>query len=110
MKSITVNHRHKIIKLAEKLGYEINELEFRTDGIRYDYWKDCTELAEKINETILPCDIFEMFDSDCGDQYYIRYMEHYDKDFPSSTHCIRYEEHIPFPQYAKHQEYKLTIY
>ena len=47
MKSITVNHRHKIIKLAEKLGYEINELEFRTDGIRYDYWKDCTELAEK---------------------------------------------------------------
>lgn len=91
MKQITTNQRQRIAALAETLGYDLKELEFRRDGVRYSYWRDCRNLATSIDNNILDCIHGEFEDDDCGRLYFIQYLKHYDMDFPSSAHNVRYK-------------------
>mgnify|MGYP001322273225 FL=1 len=92
MRQITVGQRHKIVKLADKLGYDLIDLELRFDGVRHGYWYPIDSLASALNENGIPCSVIEMDDADCGDQYYLIYDYHRDMDFSQSAHNIRYKK------------------
>jgi len=89
-KPITTDIRKKILGIADSIDYDLNEMEFRQDGIRYGYWKNPKELANKIRD-IVPCDIWTTEDDDCGTLYMLEYKNH--RDFihnMNSAHEIRY--------------------
>tara|TARA_Y100001951_G_C11265837_1_gene255445 strand:- start:771 stop:1097 length:327 start_codon:yes stop_codon:yes gene_type:complete len=91
-KQISTRQRHRIASIAEKLGYDLNDVEFRNTGIRYKYWKKCNDLAYAIDDNVVPC-VHETYeDSDCGELYSIRYLKHKDEDFASSSHNVRYRK------------------
>ena len=91
MKQITTNQRQRIAALAENLGYDLKELEFRRDGVRYSYWRDCKNLAKLVDTKVINCIHGEIEDSDCGTLYFIQYLKHHDMDFPNSSHNVRYK-------------------
>lgn len=88
--TITDDIRKQILGIANSIKYELNDIEFRQTGIRYGYWKNPKELADKITN-IVPCDIWTTEDDDCGVLYFLTYKEHRDlMHTTSSSHDIRY--------------------
>ena len=81
-----------IVRLANVLELDLKDLEFRSSGIRYKYWKKVDDLVFFTNQNIIPCVTDVMEDSDCGNLYYLMYTKHYDKDFPECAHSVRYEK------------------
>lgn len=98
MKQITVGQRQKIVRVAERLGYNLDELEFRTTGVRYGYWKDCSMLKLLVEVQVgIPVENEMLPDDDCGTLYFMRYERHVDNDFPDHSHNIRYGK-VPLSQ------------
>ena len=91
MKQITVGQRQKIVKVAERLGWNLDELEFRTTGVRYGYWKDCSMLKLLVEvQAGIPVENERFQDDDCGTLFFMKYERHVDNDFPDFSHNIRY--------------------
>lgn len=68
---IDVNKRNKIAKIMQNKGYEPKEIEFRTTGMRYAYWKPVSCISEI--SKVAPIDEDGFGDSDCGDLYYYQW-------------------------------------
>lgn len=95
MRQLTIKQRQRIAYKAAIMGYDLNDLEFRQNGIRYGYWEPCQRLARAINKLGIECihDSFE--DSDSGSLCYIEYKKHEDKDFTCGSNLIRYRTRPP---------------
>jgi len=90
-KLITDKHRYQILNIAKLLQLNLNDLEFRQNGIRYKYWNEVGSLANLINENVIPCKLNYYEDNDCGNLYFVEYNNYKDSEFPNSSHNQRYE-------------------
>ena len=65
---INESRRNRIAKLMKKRGYNPQDIEFRSTGMRYAYWKPVKCISE-INE-ITPVTEDDFDDADCGELFY----------------------------------------
>ena len=65
---VNKKHRNKIAKIMRKKGYNPQDIEFRSTGMRYAYWKPVKCISEISKITPISEDDFG--DSDCGDLFY----------------------------------------
>ena len=68
---LDVDKRNEIAELMRNEGYETKEIEFRTTGMRYAYWKPVSCISQINKIAAITEDGFE--DSDCGDLYYYQW-------------------------------------
>ena len=68
---IDLDRRSKIAELMRKHGYNPQRIEFRSTGMRYDYWKPVSCISEV--SKIAPIIEDGFGDSDCGDLYYYQW-------------------------------------
>ena len=62
------DRRNQIAKLMRKKGYKSKYIQFRSTGMRYDYWKPVSCISDI--SSIAPVVEDDFGDSDCGNLFY----------------------------------------